>query len=147
MPRRTDIHRVMVIGSGPIVIGQACEFDYSGTPACQALRSEGPRGGRVDREPRTALNRAVELAASGTLAAYGVRLIGASVDAIKVAEVRLAFRDAMESIGIDVPASGLARTVADALARAGKGGFPTIIRPPFTLGGIGGGGADTPTAS
>ncbi len=180
MPRRTDIHRVMVIGSGPIVIGQACEFDYSGTQACKALRSEGLEVVLVNSNPatimtdpeladrtyiepltvemvaaviekerpdallptvggQTALNLAVELAASGTLAAYGVRLIGASVDAIKVAEDRLAFRDAMESIGIDVPASGLARTVADALALVEKVGFPTIIRPSFTLGGIGGG--------
>ncbi|HEY7441124.1 MAG TPA: hypothetical protein VH701_01800, partial [Vicinamibacterales bacterium] len=180
MPRRSDIQRVMVIGSGPIVIGQACEFDYSGTQACKALRSEGLEVVLVNSNPatimtdpeladrtyiepltvetvaaiiaqerpdallptvggQTALNLAVALEERGVLAAHGVKLIGASVDAIKVAEDRLAFRNAMESIGIDVPASGLARSLDEALALVTRVGFPAILRPSFTLGGVGGG--------
>ena len=180
MPRRTDIQRVMVIGSGPIVIGQACEFDYSGTQACKALRSEGLEVVLVNSNPatimtdpeladrtyvepltveavaaiieqerpdallptvggQTALNLAVALEEQGVLAAHGVKLIGASIEAIKVAEDRLAFRNAMESIGIDVPASGLARTLDEALALVTRVGFPAILRPSFTLGGVGGG--------
>jgi carbamoyl-phosphate synthase large subunit len=170
----------MVIGSGPIVIGQACEFDYSGTQACKALRSEGLEVVLVNSNPatimtdpeladrtyiepltvetvaaiiaqerpdallptvggQTALNLAVALEERGVLAAHGVKLIGASVDAIKVAEDRLAFRNAMESIGIDVPASGLARSLDEALALVTRVGFPAILRPSFTLGGVGGG--------
>src|SRR5438128_8439721 len=153
MPRRTDIKRVLIIGSGPIVIGQACEFDYSGSQACKALRSEGlevilvnsnPATIRTDPElanrtyiepltpeivasivererpdallptvgGQTALNLAVDLANAGTLDKFGVRLIGASIEAIKVAEDRLQFKEAMRSIGLDVPKSGLARTSA-----------------------------------
>jgi carbamoyl-phosphate synthase large subunit len=170
----------MVIGSGPIVIGQACEFDYSGTQACKALRSEGLEVVLVNSNPatimtdpeladrtyiepltvetvaaiiaqerpdallptvggQTALNLAVALDERGVLAAHGVKLIGASVEAIKVAEDRLAFRNAMESIGIDVPASGLARSLDEALALVTRVGFPAILRPSFTLGGVGGG--------
>jgi carbamoyl-phosphate synthase large subunit len=170
----------MVIGSGPIVIGQACEFDYSGTQACKALRSEGLEVVLVNSNPatimtdpeladrtyiepltvetvaaiiaqerpdallptvggQTALNLAVALEERGVLAAHGVKLIGASVEAIKVAEDRLAFRNAMESIGIDVPASGLARSLDEALALVTRVGFPAILRPSFTLGGVGGG--------
>jgi carbamoyl-phosphate synthase large subunit len=170
----------MVIGSGPIVIGQACEFDYSGTQACKALRSEGLEVVLVNSNPatimtdpeladrtyiepltvetvaaiieqerpdallptvggQTALNLAVALEERGVLAAHGVKLIGASVDAIKVAEDRLAFRNAMESIGVDVPASGLARSLDEALALVTRVGFPAILRPSFTLGGVGGG--------
>ena len=180
MPRRADIQRVMVIGSGPIVIGQACEFDYSGTQACKALRSEGLEVVLINSNPatimtdpeladrtyvepltveavaaiieqerpdallptvggQTALNLAVALEERGVLAAHGVKLIGASIEAIKVAEDRLAFRNAMESIGIDVPASGLARTLDEALALVTRVGFPAILRPSFTLGGVGGG--------
>ncbi|MGH9146098.1 MAG: carbamoyl-phosphate synthase large subunit [Vicinamibacterales bacterium] len=180
MPRRADIQRVMVIGSGPIVIGQACEFDYSGTQACKALRSEGLEVVLVNSNPatimtdpeladrtyvepltvetaaaiieqerpdallptvggQTALNLAVALEDRGVLGAHGVKLIGASIEAIKVAEDRLAFRNAMESIGIDVPASGLARTLDEALALVTNVGFPAILRPSFTLGGVGGG--------
>ena len=180
MPRRTDLKRILVIGSGPIVIGQACEFDYSGTQACKALRSEGLEVVLVNSNPatimtdpemadrtyvepltsevvasiiererpdallptvggQTALNLAVELEKDGALAAYGVELIGASVEAIKVAEDRLQFRDAMKSIGIDVPASAYARSVDEALSLVGQFGFPVIVRPSFTLGGIGGG--------
>jgi carbamoyl-phosphate synthase large subunit len=180
MPRRTDINRVVIIGSGPIVIGQACEFDYSGTQACKALRAEGLQVVLVNSNPatimtdpefadrtyiepltvetlaaiiekekpdallptvggQTALNLAVALEERGVLKAHGVKLIGASVDAIRVAEDRLAFRDAMESIGIEVPASGLARSLGEANVLVERIGFPAIIRPSFTLGGVGAG--------
>ena len=180
MPLRTDIRRVLVIGSGPIVIGQACEFDYSGTQACKALRAEGLAVVLVNSNPatimtdpetadrtyvepltpealsaiiererpdallptvggQTALNLAVALAETGTLERFGVRLIGASLEAIRVAEDRLAFREAMRSIGIAVPASGLARSLDQALALVTTIGFPAIIRPSFTLGGVGAG--------
>src|SRR5688572_396681 len=152
MPKRTDLKRVLVIGSGPIVIGQACEFDYSGTQACKALRSEGLAVVLVNSNPatimtdpemadrtyvepltpelleaviakerpdcllptvggQTALNLSVALAERGVLAKYNVRLIGASIDAIKVAEDRLLFRNAMRDIGLEVPKSGVARTL------------------------------------
>ena len=180
MPRRTDLKRVLVIGSGPIVIGQACEFDYSGSQACKALRSEGLEvvlvnsnpatimtdpeladrtyvepltldfvGAIIERERpdavlptvggQTALNLAVDLARAGVLDRYGVKLIGASIEAIKVAEDRQLFKDAMRSIGLDVPQSGLARSLQEALELARTLGFPLVIRPSFTLGGIGGG--------
>src|SRR5256712_576406 len=180
MPRRTDIQRVLIIGSGPIVIGQACELDSGGSQACKALRGDGlevilvngspatimPDPDLADRtyvEPRpvevltaiiererpdallptvggqTALNLAVDLANAGTLEKYGVELIGASIDAIKVAEDRLQFKDAMRSIGLDVPQSGLARNLAEAVDLARTLGFPIVIRPSFTLGGVGGG--------
>ncbi len=180
MPRRTDIKRVLVVGSGPIVIGQACEFDYSGTQACKALRSEGIEVILVNSNPatimtdpevsdrtyiepltwevvrsviarerpdallptvggQTALNLAVELDANGVLEEFGVSLIGASIDAIMVAEDRLKFREAMESIGIDVPASACAKSLDEALSVVDSLGFPAIVRPSFTLGGVGGG--------
>src|SRR5216110_1496837 len=180
MPKRTDIKRVLIIGSGPIVIGQACEFDYSGSQACKALRAEGLEVVLVNSNPatimtdpeladrtyvepltteilaaiiererpdallptvggQTALNLAVDLAAAGVLDAYEVELIGASIQAIKVAEDRQLFKDAMREIGLDVPQSGLARTPAEALELAKTLGFPLVIRPSFTLGGIGGG--------
>ncbi len=182
MPKRTDIHRILVIGSGPIVIGQACEFDYSGTQACKALRDEGLEVILVNSNPatimtdpeiadrtyvepltpevlaaiierekpdallptvggQTALNLAVALGENGTLAKFGVELIGASVEAIKVAEDRLQFREAMRSIGADVPESFYVRSLDEALASVGDTGlsFPVIIRPSFTLGGVGGG--------
>ena len=180
MPRRTDIQRVLVIGSGPIVIGQACEFDYSGTQACKALKDEGLEVILVNSNPatimtdpeiadrtyvepltaevleaiiarekpdavlptvggQTALNLAVELGENGALQRHGVELIGASVDAIKVAEDRLLFREAMRSIGADVPASRYVRSLQEALAAVEEVGFPVIIRPSFTLGGVGGG--------
>jgi carbamoyl-phosphate synthase large subunit len=180
MPRRTDLHRILVIGSGPIVIGQACEFDYSGTQACKALRAEGLEIVLVNSNPatimtdpdladrtyvepltveavsaiiererpdallptvggQTALNLAVGLAEAGVLARFGVELIGASLASITVAEDRLKFRDAMTSIGIDVPDSGVAGSLDEALALVGTVGFPAIIRPSFTLGGVGGG--------
>jgi carbamoyl-phosphate synthase large subunit len=180
MPKRTDLKRILVIGSGPIVIGQACEFDYSGTQACKALRSEGLEVILVNSNPatimtdpetadrtyvepltvsaveqiiarerpdallptvggQTALNLAVDLAEAGVLEKYGVRLIGASIEAIKVAEDRLLFKDAMRSIGIAVPESSVVRTVEEALTVGARMGFPLIIRPSFTMGGVGGG--------
>jgi carbamoyl-phosphate synthase large subunit len=180
MPKRTDIRRVLVIGSGPIVIGQACEFDYSGTQACKALRAEGLEVVLVNSNPatimtdpelaertyvepltadvvarviererpdallptvggQTALNLAVELAENGTLDKFGVKLIGASVDAIKVAEDRLKFREAMTEIGLDTPRSAVVRTMEEAVRATADVGFPAIIRPSFTMGGIGGG--------
>ncbi|MGE3404606.1 MAG: carbamoyl-phosphate synthase large subunit [Vicinamibacterales bacterium] len=180
MPKRTDIKRVLVIGSGPIVIGQAAEFDYSGTQACKALRDEGLEVVLVNSNPatimtdpemadrtyiepltpemaeaiiarerpdavlptvggQTALNLAVALAERGTLEKYNVKLIGAQIDAIKVAEDRLLFRNAMQEIGVEVPRSGVARSLEEALALVEDTGFPSIIRPSFTMGGVGGG--------
>ncbi len=180
MPRRTDISRILVVGSGPILIGQACEFDYSGTQACKALRAEGLEVVLVNSNPatimtdpevadrtyvepltwevlrsvieverpdallptvggQTALNLAVELDANGVLEEFGVSLIGASIDAIMVAEDRLKFREAMQSIDVDVPESSYAKSLDEALKVVERLGFPAIIRPSFTLGGVGGG--------
>ncbi len=186
MPKRTDISKILILGSGPIIIGQSAEFDYSGTQACKALKTEGyevvlansnpatimtdPEVAdrtyiepltreyleeiiRVERElsplagfavlptvgGQTALNLAIELYESGVLEKYGVKLIGASVDAIKKAEDRLYFKDAMQKIGLDVPKSALVNNLKDGLEFAGKIGFPVIVRPSFTLGGSGGG--------
>ena len=180
MPRRTDLQRILVIGSGPIVIGQACEFDYSGTQACKALRSEGLEVVLVNSNPatimtdpevadrtyvepltweivrsvieaerpdallptvggQTALNLAVELEQHGVLEEFDVKLIGASIDAIQVAEDRLKFKEAMNSIGVESPASGYAKSLEQALEQVEQLGFPAIIRPSFTLGGVGGG--------
>ena len=179
MPKRKDIKRILVIGSGPIVIGQACEFDYSGTQACKALREEGfivilinsnpatimtdPEfSDRTYIEPlhaeavtqiieqerpdallptlggQTSLNLAVELAENGTLEEYGVELIGAKLDTIKLAEDRELFRNAMREIGLNVPPGGCVHTIEEARDLCEKIGFPLIIRPAFTLGGIGG---------
>src|SRR6187401_444639 len=180
MPKRTDLKRILVIGSGPIVIGQACEFDYSGTQACKALRAEGLEVILINSNPatimtdpemadrtyvepltpemaeaiiakerpdavlptvggQTALNLAIELHERGILEKYNVKLIGASIDAIKVAEDRLLFRNAMDEIGVEVPRSGVAKTLEEALALVDDTGFPAIIRPSFTMGGVGGG--------
>src|SRR5690242_14076431 len=180
MPKRTDIKKILIIGSGPIVIGQACEFDYSGSQACKALRSEGLEVVLVNSNPatimtdpeladrtyvepltvevleaiiarerpgallptvggQTALNLAVDLASAGVLEKYHVELIGASIDAIKVAEDRQLFKDAMRDIGLDVPQSGVARSLPEAVELARTLGFPLVIRPSFTLGGVGGG--------
>jgi carbamoyl-phosphate synthase large subunit len=179
MPKRKDIKRILVIGSGPIVIGQACEFDYSGTQACKALREEGfivilinsnpatimtdPEfSDRTYIEPlhaeavkqiieqerpdallptlggQTSLNLAVELAENGTLEEYGVELIGAKLETIKLAEDRELFRNAMREIGLNVPPGGCVHTLEEAQALCRNIGFPLIIRPAFTLGGIGG---------
>src|SRR5712691_7487062 len=184
MPRRTDLHSILLIGSGPIVIGQACEFDYSGTQACKALKEEGYRvilvnsnpatimtdPGFADRtyiEPltvevvekiiarerpdallptiggQTGLNLAIDLAEAGVLDRYGVELIGAKLPAIKKAEDRDLFKAAMERIGLDLPRSGYARTMADAQAIHRTLPLPLIIRPSRTLGGTGGGVAST----
>ena len=186
MPRRTDISKILIIGSGPIVIGQSAEFDYSGTQACKALKAEGyevvlansnpatimtdPEIAdrtyiepltreyleeiiRIEREMspgagfavlptvggQTALNLAMELSDGGVLDKYNVQLIGASIGAIKKAEDRLFFKDAMQRIGLDVPKSALVSNLKDGLEFAGKIGFPVIVRPSFTLGGTGGG--------
>lgn len=179
MPKRTDIESILIIGSGPIVIGQACEFDYSGTQACRALREEGYRVILINSNPatimtdpdmadrtyvepinaeyvekvisrerpnvllptlggQTALNVAVELAESGTLDRYKVELIGAKLEAIKMAEDRALFQKAMGRIGLEVPRGGFARTVDEAWELVKTTGFPAIIRPAFTLGGAGG---------
>ena len=189
MPRRNDIVKILVIGSGPIVIGQSAEFDYSGTQACKALKAEGYEVVLVNSNPatimtdpeladrtyiepltreyleeiirievemlpagqpgvfailptvggQTALNLAVELSDTGVLEKYGVELIGAKLEAIKKAEDRLLFKDAMHRIGLDVPRSALVNNLRDGLEFASKIGFPVIIRPSFTLGGSGGG--------
>src|SRR3989449_3671719 len=184
MPRRTDLHKILLIGSGPIVIGQACEFDYSGTQACKALREEGYRvvlvnsnpatimpdpefAARTSIEPmpvevleriiaaekpdallptiggQTGLNLALDLAAAGVLARHKVELIGASVDAIRRAEDRDLFKATMASIGLDLPRSGYARSLAEAEAIRREIGLPLIIRPSRTLGGTGGSFATT----
>ncbi len=186
MPKRTDISKILILGSGPIVIGQSAEFDYSGTQACKALKSEGYEVVlansnpatimtdpdladrtyiepltreyleeiiRIEREMspsagfavlptvggQTALNLAIELSDGGVLEKYNVQLIGAQISAIKKAEDRLVFKDAMIRIGLDVPKSALVNNPKDGLEFAGKIGFPVIIRPSFTLGGTGGG--------
>src|SRR6202011_1435122 len=179
MPRRNDIAKILVIGSGPIVIGQSAEFDYSGTQACKALKAEGYEVVLVNSNPatimtdpevadrtyiepltkeylekiiaverpqallptvggQTGLNLAVKLAEGGILEKYGVELIGASLRAIKVAEDRLWFKDAIRKVGLDVPASALVNNPADAMKLADQLGYPVVIRPSFTLGGTGG---------
>ena len=180
MPRRNDIHRVLIIGSGPIVIGQACEFDYSGAQACKSLRSDGFEVVLMNSNPatimtdpnladktyiepltlefaeevirkerpdallstvggQTALNLSVDLAEAGILDKYGVELIGAKIDAIKKAEDRLLFKDAMRKIGLDTPRSKLINSLEAGLEFAQKIGYPSILRPSFTMGGSGGG--------
>ena len=180
MPKRTDIESILIIGAGPIVIGQACEFDYSGAQACKALREEGYRVILVNSNPatimtdpdtadavyiepinwrvleriidkerpdallptmggQTALNSALDLVKHGVLERYGVELIGASREAIDTAEDRDLFRKAMIEIGLEVPRSAVAHNMDEARAIQGEIGFPTIIRPSFTLGGSGGG--------
>jgi carbamoyl-phosphate synthase large subunit len=180
VPKRSDIKKVMVVGSGPIIIGQACEFDYSGCQAIKALKEEGVQvvllnsnpatvmtdPGFADRtylEPitveaaeriiaaerpdsllptmggQTALNLARALARQGILEKYGVRLIGASLEAIEKAEDRQLFKEAMERIGLELPKSGLATSLEQAKSLAEKIGFPVILRPSFTLAGTGGG--------
>jgi carbamoyl-phosphate synthase large subunit len=180
LPRRDDIQTIMVIGSGPIVIGQACEFDYSGTQACKALREEGYRVVLLNSNPatimtdpetadrtyiepmtvtsieqiiaterpdallptiggQTALNLAIDLDAAGVLDKYDVQLIGANLEAINKAEDRELFRAAMDRIGLKMPASGIATTVAEAREILKRTELPSIIRPSFTMGGSGGG--------
>jgi len=180
MPKRTDIKTILIIGAGPIVIGQACEFDYSGAQACKALRDEGFRVVLVNSNPatimtdpnmadavyiepinwqsvekiiakerpdallptmggQTALNCALDLADHGVLEQYGVELIGASREAIRMAEDRELFRVAMQEIGLECPKAEVARSFEQAVDIQTRVGYPTIIRPSFTLGGSGGG--------
>jgi len=180
MPRRDDITKVMIIGSGPIVIGQACEFDYSGTQACKALRELGYKILLVNSNPATimtdpgmadvtyieplnlevmteiikkerpdallpnlggqsGLNLCSELARAGVLDEYGVKVIGVQVDAIKRGEDRIAFKETMNSLGIEMPRSDPAFSVEEAEAIAARLGYPVVIRPAYTLGGTGGG--------
>ncbi len=180
MPRRDDLHKILIIGSGPIVIGQACEFDYSGTQACKVLADEGYEVVLVNSNPatimtdpdfaartyiepldlatltriieierpdallptlggQTALNLAIELKESGILDLWEVEMIGADADAIRRAEDRLEFRTAMEEIGLRVPRSVIATSLADVERAAGDLGLPLVVRPAFTLGGAGGG--------
>ena len=180
MPRRDDIKKVMIIGSGPIVIGQACEFDYSGTQACKALRKLGYEIVLVNSNPATimtdpgtadvtfieplnleymteiirkerpdallpnlggqsGLNLSSELAMTGVLDKYGVKIIGVNIDAIKRGEDRQAFKDTMNRLGIEMPQSEIAQSVDEAEAIAKKLGLPVVLRPAYTMGGTGGG--------
>ncbi|MEO5341893.1 MAG: carbamoyl-phosphate synthase large subunit, partial [Gammaproteobacteria bacterium SHHR-1] len=180
MPKRTDLHSILIIGAGPIVIGQACEFDYSGAQACKALKEEGFRVILVNSNPatimtdpemadaiyiepinwrtvaeiiarekpdallptmggQTALNCALDLVREGVLAEHGVEMIGASREAIDKAEDRDLFRQAMRRIGLDMPTSAIAHSLEEALQVQAPIGYPTIIRPSFTMGGSGGG--------
>ena len=185
MPKRNDIHKIMIIGAGPIIISQACEFDYSGTQACKALKEEGYEVVLVNSNPatimtdpdtadftyiepvtpetlakviekerpdallptlggQTALNCAVETAKMGVLEKFNVEMIGATAEVIKKAEDRELFRDAMDHIGLRIPESGFANTMAEVEEVAQRIGFPIIVRPSFTLGGTGGGVAYNP---
>src|SRR5450432_1322303 len=180
MPKRTDIKTILVIGSGPIVIGQGCEFDYSGVQACKALRREGFRVVLINSNPatimtdpefadatyvepmtadvlhmiieqerpdallptmggQTALNLAMALYKNGTLDEFGVELIGATAEAIDIAEDRKRFKEVIAEIGLVTPRSEVVSTLDQALAAAEQIGYPTLIRPSFTLGGSGGG--------
>ncbi|MCX6992301.1 MAG: carbamoyl-phosphate synthase large subunit, partial [Kiritimatiellaeota bacterium] len=180
MPKRTDIHKVMIIGSGPIVIGQACEFDYSGTQACKALRKLGFQIVLVNSNPatimtdpgmadatyieplnlarmteiiakerpdallpnlggQTGLNLSSELSKAGVLEKYNVKVIGVQVDAIERGEDRIAFKETMKKLGIDMPKSAPAYSVPEAEKIAGELGYPVVIRPAYTMGGTGGG--------
>ncbi len=185
MPKRTDIRRVLIIGSGPIVIGQACEFDYSGTQACRALKQEGYEVVLVNSNPatimtdpeiadrtyvepltvetltaiidkerpdallptvggQTGLNLSVDLHEQGVLDRFGVRLIGANIQSIKVGEDRELFKKAMDEIGVPSAKGGFAHTFEEAKKIVEEIGYPAIIRPAFTLGGTGGGTAYNP---
>jgi carbamoyl-phosphate synthase large subunit len=180
VPRRADLTSVLVIGSGPIVIGQACEFDYSGTQACRVLREEGIRVSLVNSNPatimtdpefadatyvepitpdvlekviaaerpdailptlggQTALNAAVALHEAGTLASYGVELIGADISAIRAGEDRRAFKEIVTSVGGEVPRSAMCHSMDECLSVAAELGYPVVVRPSFTLGGSGSG--------
>src|SRR6266540_1030195 len=185
MPRRTDLRHVLVIGSGPIVIGQACEFDYSGTQACRVLRAEGIRVSLVNSNPatimtdpefadatyvepitpefvelviarekpdallptlggQTALNTAVALHEAGVLDKHGVELIGANIDAIRRGEDRQLFKDIVAKAGGETPRSRVCHTMDEVRATADELGLPVVIRPSFTMGGLGSGMAHTP---
>ncbi len=153
MPRRSDLKSILIIGAGPIVIGQACEFDYSGAQACKALREEGYKVILVNSNPATimtdpdmadvtyidALNCALDLAKHGVLEKYNVEMIGASKEAIDKAEDREKFKAAMTRLGLGSARSSIAHSMEEALQVQAAMGFPTIIRPSFTMGGSGGG--------
>ena len=180
MPKRTDIHKVLIIGSGPIIIGQACEFDYSGTQACKALRKLGYEIVLVNSNPATimtdpetadvtyieplnverleqiiakerpdallpnlggqsGLNLCAELNQAGILDKYQVKVIGVQVDAIERGEDRIAFKQTMNSLGIEMARSEVAYSVDEALAIADKLNYPVVLRPAYTMGGAGGG--------
>ncbi|MCG2758969.1 MAG: ATP-grasp domain-containing protein, partial [Desulfobacteraceae bacterium] len=180
MPRRNDIKKILIIGSGPIIIGQACEFDYSGTQACKALRSLGYEIVLVNSNPatimtdpetadvtyieplnlkvlteiieterpdallpnlggQTGLNLSSELAKSGVLEKYGVKVIGVNIDAIKRGEDRTAFKETMNRLGIEMPKNQAVNSVEDAEKVAEQLGYPVVIRPAYTMGGTGGG--------
>src|SRR5215211_7350264 len=180
MAKRTDLRHVLVIGSGPIVIGQACEFDYSGTQACRVLREEGLRVSLVNSNPatimtdpefadatyvepitpefvelviakerpdailatlggQTALNTAVALHERGVLDKYGVELIGADIDAIQRGEDRQRFKELVRKIGGDVPRSAVCHSMPEVLTTVEELGYPGVIRPSFTMGGLGSG--------
>src|SRR5438034_11464155 len=180
MPKRTDIQSILIIGAGPIVIGQACEFDYAGVQACKVLRREGYRVVLVNSNPatimtdpqfadatyvepltpdivekiiererpdallptvggQTGLNLAMALHNSGVLERHGVKLIGASPEAIDLAEARQLFQAAMLAAGLGVPEGDTVTSVEAALAAAERIGYPVLVRPSFTLGGSGGG--------
>jgi len=184
MPKRTDIHKILIIGSGPIVISQACEFDYSGTQACKALKEEGFQIVLLNSNPatimtdpemadatyiepitpevlekiiekekpdallptlggQTGLNTAIRAAETGILDKYNVKMIGANYDAIKKAEDRGYFKKSMEKIGLDLPKSTLAYNMEESRSALKRISLPLIIRPSFTLGGTGGGIAET----
>src|SRR6266480_4553902 len=185
MPKRSDLRHVLVIGSGPIVIGQACEFDYSGTQACRVLRAEGLRVSLVNSNPatimtdpefadatyvepitpeyveqiiarekpdailptlggQTALNTAVALHDAGVLDKYGVELIGANIDAIRRGEDRQLFKEIVVRAGGEVPASRVCHSMDEVHAAVAELGLPVVIRPSFTMGGLGSGMAHTP---
>ncbi|HKR59482.1 MAG TPA: carbamoyl-phosphate synthase large subunit [Pyrinomonadaceae bacterium] len=185
MPKRSDIHKILIIGSGPIVIGQACEFDYSGTQACKALRQEGYQVVLVNSNPatimtdpdtadvtyiepltveavsaiirrekpdallptvggQTALNLSMALSEAGVLDEYKVEMIGAKREAVKIAEDRRLFKQAMDEVGLPMPRGGFAKSWDDAKEIVEETGYPSIIRPSFTLGGSGGGTAYNP---
>ena len=180
MPKREDFKKVMIIGSGPIVIGQACEFDYSGTQACKALRAQGYRIVLVNSNPATimtdpamadityieplnlqrmaqiiekerpdailpnlggqsGLNLTSELAKAGVLERFGVKVIGVKIDAIERGEDRIAFKETMARLGIEVPRSTAVYSVEEAVKAASELGYPVVVRPAYTMGGTGGG--------
>ena len=180
MPKRTDLDSILIIGAGPIIIGQACEFDYSGAQACKALREEGYRVILVNSNPatimtdpemadatyiepitwktvakiiekekpgallptmggQTALNCALDLDREGVLDKFNVELIGASKEAIDMAEDREKFKIAMQEIGLDMPRAAIAHSMEEAYQVQAQVGYPTVIRPSFTMGGSGGG--------
>src|SRR5438552_6705598 len=185
MPRRTDIHTILIIGSGPIVIGQGCEFDYSGVQACRALKEEGYRVVLINSNPatimtdpefadatyiepitpeflelvivkerpdallatlggQTALNTAVALHDTGVLDKYGVELIGANIDAIRRGEDRQLFKEIVARAGGEVPRSRVCHSMNEVLSTVEELGLPVVIRPSYTMGGLGSGMAHTP---